>query len=73
MLSEWIKDLETKAYAKNWDDFLIMAVILYGVGSFIFFLGWYRMPVLLDYILFIPPFILGSLAMMIYILFTKTI
>ena len=73
MLSKYINDLETKAYNKNWDDFLIMAVILYGVGTILFFLGWFKYYFIIDYILYIPPFILGSFAMMIYILFTKTI
>jgi Zn-dependent protease with chaperone function len=71
MINEAIDEILEKAYTKNWDDFFILAFILHAVGTFVLFLGWFKMPVLLDYLLFLPPQILGSMALIIYLLFTK--
>jgi len=73
MLSEWLIDLEEKAFTKNWDDFLYMAVTSFGIGTLVFFFFFFKYPILLDYILYLPAFIVGSFAMMIYLLFTKTL
>ena len=71
MINEEIKNILEIAYTKNWDDFFTLFIILYFAGGIIFYYGWFCMPIILTYVLYMPPFILGVLSFMIYVIFTK--
>jgi len=72
MIGEYIDKVLQKAYTKNWDDFCMIGVLFHGLGVFIMFYGWFKMPVLIHYLLFLPLQILGSIALVIYMIFTET-
>ena len=71
MLSDEFNKILNIAYTKSWDDFCIFGIIMFGVGTFVFFFGWFRMHILITYVLYLPEFILGSIAFGIYFMFTK--
>ena len=72
MMGEYIDEILQKAYTKNWDDFFIIGVLFHSLGVFIIFYGWFKMPVLIHYLLYLPLQILGSIALIIYMIFTKS-